>query len=201
MADVKISALTALTGAQTATDDLYVVVDTNVQETKKQTRAELFQNIPAASFSGSNVWNEAGANVNQRMEGDADPVLFFLNGASDCIGIGTSTPTAKFQVFGSFALNGPIFITTDFVVSFDANYIISSRAATNTLTLPNISTSFGRILRVMTWTAFPVVSASANVIKNGAAAGTAILPGTIGSWALLLCGQTAWYIIESGTVT
>jgi hypothetical protein len=50
---VKISALTPLTGANTVTDDEYVIVDKSVPETKKQTRAQLFQNIPNASFSGT----------------------------------------------------------------------------------------------------------------------------------------------------
>ena len=89
MADVKITALTALTGANTATDDVYVVVDVSVPETKKQTRAQLFQNIPASSFVGANVWNDAGADIDQRMEGDTDVNLFFLDASTDRIGIGS----------------------------------------------------------------------------------------------------------------
>lgn len=41
MADTKISALTAITGANTATDDVFSIVDTSVTTTKKITRAEL----------------------------------------------------------------------------------------------------------------------------------------------------------------
>ena len=41
MADLKISALTALTGANTATDDVLPIVDTSATETKKITRNEL----------------------------------------------------------------------------------------------------------------------------------------------------------------
>jgi hypothetical protein len=104
MADIKISALSALTGANTATDDLYVVVDTSVPETKKQTREELFQNVPAASFAGANVFNDAGADVDQRIEGDTDANLVFVDASTDRVGIGTATPTAKLQVNGSFAI-------------------------------------------------------------------------------------------------
>jgi hypothetical protein len=50
---VKISDLTALTGANTATDDEYVIVDKNVPETKKQTRAELFKNTPAIGIKNA----------------------------------------------------------------------------------------------------------------------------------------------------
>lgn len=45
MADQKISQLTALTGANTAADDLLAIVDTNAAETKKITREEFFKNI------------------------------------------------------------------------------------------------------------------------------------------------------------
>lgn len=201
MADVKISALSALTGAQTATDDLYVVVDTNVQETKKQTRAELFQNVPAISIAGAFVFNDAGGNLDARFEGDTDTVLLFTDASADRVGIGTSAPTCKLQVNGSFGLTSPVYVTTDYVVAASENYIISGRAASNTLTLPTPASNAGRILKVITITAFPVVSASANVIKNGGAAATAILPGTIGAWAELVCNGTYWYIVASGTVT
>jgi len=201
MADVKISALTALTGAATATDDIYVVVDVSVPETKKQTRAQLFQNIPASSFVGANVWNDAGADIDQRMEGDTDVNLFFLDASTDRIGIGTATPTAKLQVNGSFALNAPVTVTTDYVVAATANWIISNRAASNTLTLPAASTSTGRVLKVMTRTAQTVISASGNVVqKGGGAATNAILPATIGAWAELVSDGTSWLIVAAGTI-
>ena len=201
MADIKISALSALTGANTATDDLYVVVDVNVPETKKQTRAELFKNIPAAYFAGANVFNDAGADVDQRMEGDTDANLFYLDASTDRIGIGTPTPTAKLQVNGSFGFAAPVTVTTDYTVSDAAYYIISNRAASNTLTLPAVATSAGRVLRVMTRTAQTVVSASANVTqRGGGAATTAILPATIGAWAELVCDGSTWLIVAAGTI-
>lgn len=201
MADIKISALSALTGANTALDDEYVVVDKNVPETKKQTRAELFKNIPAADFAGANVFNDAGADVDQRMEGDTDANLFFLDASTDRIGIGTNTPTAKLQINGSFALNAPITVTTDYTVAATANYVISNRAATNTITLPAASSSTGRVIKFMTRTAQTVVSASSNVIqKGGGAATTAILPATIGAWAELVSDGTNWIIVSAGTI-
>ena len=199
MADVKISALSALTGANTATDDVYVVVDTNVPETKKQTRAELFKNIPAADFAGANVFNDAGADVDQRMEGDTDANLFFLDASTDRIGIGTATPTAKMQVNGSFAINAPVTVTTDYTVAADATFIINNRAASNTLTLPTPADNTGRILWISTIQAQTVVSVSSNVVpRAGGSAGTAILPNTDGAWAMLVCDGTNW-IIMAGT--
>lgn len=199
MANIKISALSALTGANTATDDEYVVVDKNIPETKKQTRAQLFQNIPAASFVAANVWNDAGADVDQRMEGDTDANLFFLDASTDRIGVGTATPTAKLQVNGSFALTAPVTVTTDYTVAAGVTFIISNRGATNTLTLPAAASNTGRILVISTIQAFTVVSASSNVVpRQGGVAASAILPNTDGAWVLLVCDGTNW-IAMAGT--
>jgi hypothetical protein len=201
MADIKISALSALTGANTATNDLYVVVDTSVPETKKQTRAELFQNVPAASFAGANVFNDAGADVDQRIEGDTDANLVFVDASTDRVGIGTATPTAKLQVNGSFALAAPVTVTTDYTVAATAYYIISNRAAgSNTLTLPAVATSAGRILKVQTRTAQTVVSATSNVTQKAGGTLSSILPATIGAWAELVCDGSTWIIVAAGTI-
>jgi hypothetical protein len=198
MADVKISALTALTGANTAIDDEYVIVDKNVPETKKQTRAELFQNIPAASFAGANVFNDAGADVDQRIEGDTDANLMFVDASTDRVGFGTATPTAKVQVNGSFAFGLPVTVTTDYVIAASDTVVISNRGASNQMTLPDATTNGGRILFFLTIQAFTVVSATSNVIpRTGAAASTSILPGTDGAWALLQSNGTNWQIIAS----
>ena len=193
MADIKISALSALTGANTATDDVYVIVDTNVPETKKQTRAELFQNIPDASFAGANVFNDAGADVDQRIEGDTDPNLVVVDASTDRVGIGTATPTAKLQVNGSFAINAPVTVTTNYTVAADVTFVINNRAASNTLTLPTPADNTGRVLFVSTIQAQTVVSASSNVVpREGGSAGTAILPSTDGAWSMLVCDGTNW---------
>lgn len=196
MANVKISALAALTGANTATTDTYVVVDVSVPETKKQTRAELFKNIPAADFADTLVFNEAGADKDARFEGDTDQNLLFTDASTDRVGVGTNTPTAKFQVNGSFAGSAPITVTTDYTVSDSAICIISNRAASNTLTLPTPATSAGRMLKVITRTAQTVVSASSNVVpRSSATPGTAILAAGIGNWAELWCDGTNWIIM------
>jgi hypothetical protein len=199
MADIKVSALTALTGANTATDDEYVIVDKNVPETKKQTRAELFQNIPAASFAGANVFNDAGADVDQRIEGDTDQNLVFVDASTDRVGFGTATPTAKVQVNGSFAGPLPVTVATDYTVAEGVLWVISNRGASNTLTLPAASTNGGRVLFILNiGGAFSVVSASSNVIpRAGGSASTAILPATDGAWAMIVSNGTNWQIMAS----
>jgi len=197
----KISALTALTGALSATNDVYVIVDTSATETKKQTRAELFKSIPAADFADTFVFNEAGADKDARFEGDTDANLLFTDASTDRVGIGTSTPIAKLHVNGSFALSAPVTVTTNYTVGATNTTIINNRAATNTLTLPAASGVSGRILRILTRQAQLVVSASSNVVqKGGGAATTAILPATIGAWADLQSDGTNWIIIAAGTI-
>ena len=55
MADTKISALTALTGAGAAQDDLLAIVDTSAATTKKITREEFFKSVDYISFDTTNV--------------------------------------------------------------------------------------------------------------------------------------------------
>lgn len=55
MADAKISALTSLTGAGAAQDDLLAIVDTSAQTTKKITREEFFKSVDYIAFDTTNV--------------------------------------------------------------------------------------------------------------------------------------------------
>ena len=201
MPDVKISALAALTGANTATDDVYVVVDTNVPETKKQTRAELFQNVPDIGVSGTFVHNDAGADKDARFEGDTDQNLLFTDASTDRVGVGTSTPVAKFQVNGSFATSVPVGITANYVVPITTASIIAVTASAITLTLPDAATSIGRHLWVrnygVTGNAGAVNSATNNIVPrasvvSGTVPNNVILPATAGTWVLLMCDGTNW---------
>jgi hypothetical protein len=158
----------------------------------------MFQNIPASSFAAANVFNDAGADVDQRIEGDTDANLVFVDASTDRVGIGTATPTAKLQVDGSIAGPLPITVTTDYTVAAGAFSVISNRGASNTMTLPAASTNGGRLLFFLTIQAFTVVSASSNVIPRiGGSASTAILPATDGAWALIQSNGTNWQIIAS----
>lgn len=55
MADTKISALTSLTGANAAQDDLLAIVDTSVATTKKITREEFFKSVDYIGFDTTGV--------------------------------------------------------------------------------------------------------------------------------------------------
>jgi hypothetical protein len=56
--------------------------------------------------SGQVVFNDAGADVDFRVEGDTDANLLFVDASADAVGIGTSTPTSKLEVYtGTGAFN------------------------------------------------------------------------------------------------
>jgi hypothetical protein len=52
-------------------------------------------------FANGPVFNESGADVDLRMEGDTDANLFFLDASADCIGIGVAAPSFKLDVGGN----------------------------------------------------------------------------------------------------
>jgi hypothetical protein len=56
--------------------------------------------------SGAVVFNEAGANVDFRVEGDTNANLLFVDASADNVGIGTSSPTQKLDVNGNISLSG-----------------------------------------------------------------------------------------------
>lgn len=60
------------------------------------------------TVEGGAVFNEAGADVDHRFEGDNDPNLLVLNGGLDSIGIGTDTPTAYLHLSKTNATTTPI---------------------------------------------------------------------------------------------
>jgi hypothetical protein len=60
--------------------------------------------------SGAVVFNEAGANVDFRVEGDTDANLLFVDASADNVGVGTATPGFKLEVNGSFAATTKSFI-------------------------------------------------------------------------------------------
>ena len=55
--------------------------------------------------------NEAGANLDVRIEGDTDANLFFTDASTDMVGIGTANPDAKLQVNGDASITGDLSIT------------------------------------------------------------------------------------------
>ena len=54
-------------------------------------------------LNGGVVINEPGANADTRIEGDTDQNLVFVDASADAVGIGTSTPVSKLEIYGAFS--------------------------------------------------------------------------------------------------
>jgi hypothetical protein len=93
----------------------------------------------------------------------------------------------------------PAIKTTAFTVADGESVFIVNGSASITATLPAAATYAGRRIRLKTIAAFPVISASSNVKPiNSDTAGTAILRGIAGSWAVLVSDGTNWIVTERG---
>jgi hypothetical protein len=113
------------------------------------------------------------------------------------LGIGTSVPTSKLHVVGSFSRGAPVTKTADFTLADTENWIICNGTASITVTLPAASTQVGREISLKNIAAFTVDSATANVVPlAGGAAGTAIL-ATAGTWVTLVSNGASWVIMQS----
>ena len=97
------------------------------------------------------------------------------------------------------ALSPPAPVTTTAATAVvTGRYVICNRAGTTTLSLPSAALFPAREIYVKTLQAQTVVSVTANVVPlAGGAAGTAILPATVGAWALLVSDGTNWVTMAS----
>ena len=84
MPNAKISDLTALTGANTAADDLFVIVDTSVSTTKKITRAELVNALELGTFDAVQI---TGGTINGAVIGGSTPAAI----TATTFALGTNT--------------------------------------------------------------------------------------------------------------
>jgi hypothetical protein len=128
--------------------------------------------------SGAVVFNEAGANVDFRVEGDTNANLLFVDASADNVGIGTSAPLRTLSV------NGIINIQEGLAERFFINWN-SAQSRTEIATAGLNSTTFftnsAERLRITSTGNVGIGTASpdANLTVNGAAsfaAGTALLP-------------------------
>jgi hypothetical protein len=89
--------------------------------------------------------------------------------------------------------------TSDFTVNPENKWIINNKTGSGcVVTLPSATVSGGRTLTFKNLQAQTLVSASSNVAPIGSATpGTAILPATVGAWALLVSDGTNWVIMAS----
>lgn len=112
------------------------------------------------------------------------------------VGIGASVNLSPLTVAGRISRGIPIGKTTSFTLAATEANIVCNGAGSITVTLPAASTVPGAELLIKTVAAQTVVSATSNIVPMvGGAAGTAILAGTAGKWALLVADGTNWTIM------
>ncbi len=130
-----------------------------------------------------------------RLSGAA-PVGSMHQDNSGNLGVGTSAPLNKLDIVGSFGRGAPVTKTANFTLAATENWLINNKSGSAcTVTLPSASLWTGREVMIQNYQAQTVVSASANVVpKSGAAAGTAILPATVGSSVALVSNGTNWVV-------
>ena len=87
MADAKISALTSLTGAGAAQDDLLAIVDVSASTTKKITREEFFSSIDKIAFDTVNV-DATPVDGELTWDTTENTLLLGLNGGATTLHIG-----------------------------------------------------------------------------------------------------------------
>lgn len=116
--------------------------------------------------------------------------------ALDNVRINSGTITNA--VMTNIVSNSPVTKTASFTVAANENFIVCNGAGSITVTLPAVASSGGRVLYIKTLAAQTVVSAASNVQPIGSATpGTAILAGTAGTWAMLVCNGTNWIVMAS----
>jgi len=83
--------------------------------------------------SSNLVINDIGAVFNVRIEGDTDANLFFTDATNDRIGVGTITPTVKFEVNGAAKASSLSVTGTSTVAAVNASGTITGSLSTNGL--------------------------------------------------------------------
>jgi hypothetical protein len=109
------------------------------------------------------------------------------------------TVTGVMTTTGALSVTAPVIKTADFTVGDTETFLINNKSGSAcTVTLPAAASWTGRILVIKTIQAQAVNSASSNV-KPAASntAGTAIVTGTAGLWAMLVSDGTNWVIMAT----
>ena len=123
LANVNPSSLTAITGAATASDDLFMVYDASTTSMKKITRAELNNAMEADALSNVSI---TGGTINGTTIGGTTAAAgsFTTLSASDAVTISAGTAN------GVAYLNGSKVLTTGSALTFDGTTLATTGALT-----------------------------------------------------------------------
>lgn len=107
-------------GNAVGTSSLQISVDNSTKATFGASATTFDQNVTINASTNQaiignsvTVFNEGGANVDFRVEGDTDANLLFADASTDRVGIGTSSPSKKLHVVGDLLIDDGSAIVLD----------------------------------------------------------------------------------------
>lgn len=112
-------------GANTALSNLASVAinTTLVSDTDSTddlgTSSIFWKDLYVDNVVGPTVFNEAGADVDFRFEGDTDQNLLFTDASTDRVGIGIASPAQKLDVAGSITLSEQVILQENASIALD----------------------------------------------------------------------------------
>lgn len=192
MADQKISELTAATSAASA--DLLNIVQGG--SNKKLTVANFLANLNSPV-----VINPVGADQDTRIAGDNDANLVYADAGTDKVGLGTSTPTEKLDVYGNLAItNGYLRLSsTPQSLSGSGSLVVNTTAAVTYVTTTGSATlSFGDGVQGQEKTITMITDGGDAVLTPSSTAGfTTITFNDVGDTARLIFLNSKWRILSN----
>ena len=192
MADQKISELTAATSATSA--DLLNIVQGG--SNKKLTVANFLANLNSPV-----VINPVGADQDTRIAGDNDANLVYADAGTDKVGLGTSTPTEKLDVYGNLAItNGYLRLSsTPQSLSGSGSLVVNTTAAVTYVTTTGSATlSFGDGVQGQEKTITMITDGGDAVLTPSSTAGfTTITFNDVGDTVRLIFLNTKWRILSN----
>ena len=192
MADQKISELTAATSAASA--DLLNIVQGG--SNKKLTIANFLANLNSPV-----VINQVGADQDTRIAGDNDANLLYTDAGTDKVGVGTSTPTEKLDVYGNLAItNGYLRLSsTPQSLSGTGSLVVNTTAAVTYITTTGAATlSFNDGVQGQEKTLTMITDGGDAVLTPTSTAGfTTITFNDVGDTVRLIFLNTKWRILSN----
>jgi len=149
-----------------------------------------------AASSGTAPVTSIGVSAPITTTGGTTPTIGITQATTSTNGYLSSTDWNTFN--NKQAVSAPVTVAAStYSVGSTDLWVINNYAGTLTLTLPTASSYSGRVLNIINYQAYTVVSASSNVVPiAGGSASTAILNAIAGDKCTLVSNGTNWVLVE-----
>ena len=154
-----------------------------------------------ANLNSPVVINANGADQDTRIAGDNDANLLYTDAGTDKVGVGTSTPTEKLDVYGNLAItNGYLRLSaTPQSLSGSGSLVVNTTAAVTYITTTGSATlSFGDGVQGQEKTLTMITDGGDAVLTPSSTAGfTTITFNDVGDTVRLIFLNTKWHILSN----